>query len=146
MTAAPQPLFGQTLGLAQQALGVLARRAIADAGTDFDTWLTLNALAQNQDPQDASAVINIVAAALPKPVAEVEALIATLESRRLVYRSGDTGISLTPGGAMRHAELRSALQAVSRTALSVVEPTDLDTTRRVLEAVTLRAKELAAAG
>lgn len=145
MTTTPQPLFGQTLGLAQQALGVLARKALADAGTDFDTWLTLNMLAQNHDPHDARAVIALVATALPRPVAEVEALVSSLAASGLVYRSGDHGINLTPGGTLKHAELRSVLQDVSRTALSAVEPAELDTARRVLEAVTLRAKELAAA-
>lgn len=111
----PRPLFGQVLGQAQRAGADALERVLAAHGTDFDHWVTLNGLA--------------LAAGPPPPPQALADLVA----------SGHVAVSLTPAGEERYAELRAAVAATSASLLGELPEDDVETARRVLEAMATNA-------
>ena len=122
---APQPLFGQILGGAQNAAGQALARLLAAEGTTFEHWLVLISLGTatpTPRPFDDGAVADLTAAGLVGP-----------------------GPALTPAGEERYAHLRTEIAALSAGFLADVPPDDVATARRVLEALTARAEAYVAA-
>lgn len=129
MTTDPAPkLFGQQLGETVAATRIVLDNVLAEAGTDFPRWVTLNSLA--------------TATPLPDDDPTLAAAAEALAGEGFVTR-GPSGLALTAAGETRYGELRSLVAATSDRIYAGMPQDDLETARRVLAEVADRARALA---
>ena len=142
---APRPSFGRALGEAARKLGKLHRRALADLGTDFPSWMLMTLLTER-------------AAAVP-----VEDVVVELDRRMdlarpdvigLLERSTATGFvayrpddpvptaELTRAGEAHYAAVYAHARELTDAAADGVDPDVLGVAVTVLLAVDARATAL----
>jgi len=143
----PQPpLFGQAVGEAQTALKAAIDDVLAEAGTNFESWLALNLLATRGPAIPSNAYQQELVEGLRAEPRMVSELVARLQSTGLIVATRGTGVDgggqveLTGDGKASHARLREAVARTSARLLSGFDPDDVQTTIKVLREVTSRAQ------
>jgi DNA-binding MarR family transcriptional regulator len=144
-TAPPPPLFGQLLGQAHRASTALLEDLLARHNTSFDSWLSLNLLAQRDPGTDREQFRGELARAFQTDEEAVERLLTQLEAGGFIdvtRNNGTMSVAMTPRGLAQYAELRESIGSLSTRLLGDVDPDDLAAARRVLEHMRARAEAL----
>ena len=146
MTANPasRPSFGRALGELNHLVGKLHRRALADFGSDFPTWMLLTLLQE----KGVRLPVDEVARELDRrlDLAEPDAL-RTLEhaaaAGHVAYQPENTPATaeLTEAGTRYFAALYAHARKATDVAFAGIDPDELNTALTVV----LAAKERAAA-
>jgi MarR family transcriptional regulator, organic hydroperoxide resistance regulator len=145
-TQVPPPPFGQTVGEAQTALKTVLDRVLDKAGTTFDSWVALNTLATQGPAIAGDELRSNLAQALRTDAGAISELVERLRSSGLVRLTADGGsregalVELTEEGQVLHRSLRRSVGGASAELLAGLDPSDVETTIRVLREVTERAK------
>jgi DNA-binding MarR family transcriptional regulator len=141
MTAAQPapPPFGRTLAFAERALTARLREHLAELGTTPETWYVLSLVATRGPALDRDALRRDLEGSRTLDAASTIELLERLESEGLIR--GDAQVDLTPEGDARYRSLRASIDAATAELLGAFEPRDVETTIRILRAVTERAEE-----
>ena len=146
-THAPQVPFGQVLALAHRAITVPLTAALSKAGTTTATWYVMRIIALRGPAVDRAALEHELGQASDVNSASTGAVLDQLASDGVVSidagADGTRQVALTSHGEAMFAELRETVAGVTAELLSPVDPTELETTQRVLRQVTDRAEALA---
>jgi MarR family transcriptional regulator for hemolysin len=148
MSEEPAPPFpysniGFQIGRAARDTRAMLDARLADAGTTFATWAVLATLEAHGPlvQRDLARHLDVEG---PTVVRRVD----RLEGDGLVRRTPvatdrrSVTVELTPEGRALHGRLRAAVEAGERALESSVDAADLATTRRVLQRLAERAREL----
>ncbi|WP_406229572.1 hypothetical protein [Nocardia sp. NBC_01009] len=142
---APGPSFGRAFGEAAHKLTKLHRRALADFGSDFPSWMLYTLLKEKGVPLPADTI----AAEL-----NLRMDLAPEDTRQLLDRAATAGhitcqpddpraaTVLTEVGAAYFASLYAHARTVTDSALDDIDPAMLETALTVLLAVNQRATTL----
>jgi hypothetical protein len=138
-------LTGQDINLAAFAARSLLSDVLRDAGVSFEGWVALRRLAAEDRPTTRDAFTAMIAALPGVPLPPTEALLAELASLGLVVLDGDN-IVVTPAGRARFEQVQDGGNRIAAELYGDFPPADLETTRRVLNAVTARATAMRTKG
>jgi hypothetical protein len=140
MTVSPPPGLGPTVALAQQALTRRLHALLGDLETEPAHYYALRVIS-TRGPLSSGALDWQLAQAPVAAEAAADAP-ATLAREGLLAVDGDT-VVLTPAGTETLARLGEPIAALTRDLLAPLDPEDLATTIRTLQAATARADALA---
>jgi hypothetical protein len=140
MTVSPPPPLGQTVALAQQALTRRLHALLADLETEPAHYYALRVVA-TRGPLSSGALDWQLAQA-PVPAQDAADAPAALVAGGLLAVDGDT-VALTAAGTQTLAALAEPIGAFASELLAPLDPEDLATTIRTLQAATERADALA---
>jgi hypothetical protein len=147
MTTPPDSFgqFGQTLAFAERTLTAVLRRHLAERGTTPETWYALQLIATRGPGLAREALSRDLEGSPALDADSTRELLARLASDGLIR--GDAQLDLTTEGEALHRSLRDSIAGPRNQLLSQFEVEDVETTIRILQAITERAKaQLAAAG
>jgi hypothetical protein len=130
-------LTGVDIGEAQRAVGAVLDRLLAETGTPFETWVTVNALASAPEPLTRSELVARLAAGLKLDRASVEAVVADAAAAGLLHVS--SVVELTAAGQDVHRRISAGIGAVTPELYGGIPQDDLATAHRVLRTITDRA-------
>jgi MarR family transcriptional regulator for hemolysin len=139
----PLETLGKSLALAMKAVRALLDARLAAHGTNFATWITLNALAPH-----GSLIQRDIASALGASGPTLVQKLHAMEADGLVTRSGDptdrrtTRVELTPKGVALYRAVRADVEQLDAQLAGVLTPTEQTALRRSLLRLTERAREL----
>jgi len=103
-------LTGQDIGQAERATRAVFDRFLAETGTTFDQWVTLNVLAAAESPVDGEEVLGQLTAGLRIPEPTARTAIDEVTSRGLVAATGDpVRLELLPEGTARVQAVRHGI-------------------------------------
>jgi hypothetical protein len=135
-TPSPPAVLGTTVALAQQALTRRLHALLADVDVDPARYHALRVVAL-RGPMTSAALDAQLAQAPVPPDAAADATVA-LVAEGLLALDGDL-VALTAAGAQRHAQLSEHITTQTRDLLEALDPDDLQTTIRTLQAATAHA-------
>ena len=135
------PITGQDLGIAAAATRQLFDDLLADAGSDFEEWVTLLTLSQRPEPIERAALRTNLGQLLSIAEPTADRLISRTAARGYVS-SGDA-VALTAAGEQTFQQLRASVGDLAATLYGDFAPADLETAGRVIRKVAQRAKALA---
>jgi DNA-binding MarR family transcriptional regulator len=144
MTTLAQPVTGQDINVAARAVRRLLDVLLAEAGTSFPPFATLNTLALRGPSVARDPFVRELATGLQADEATVRAILRELQSRGLVRQTSPLDepaavrVELTAEGEAEQRRLGALAQAATRQLYSGIDADDLATTRRVLVTVTER--------
>ncbi|GAA1714871.1 MarR family winged helix-turn-helix transcriptional regulator [Fodinicola feengrottensis] len=148
MTEHPLPSFGLALGEAARKIGKLHRRALAEAGSDFPSWMLLVLL---KEKVTALAVDEVVAELdrrmdLARP-AVINLLERTAELGFVAYHPENPTpmVALTEAGAAHFESMYAYARKATDAAIGGIDPEMVETAIRVLLEVDKRAASLMSA-
>ena len=130
--------FGQALGLAERTLSANLRAHLAERDTQPETWYALQLIATRGPGLATDELIGVLES--PNFDADsVRALLARLEAGGLI--TGNAEVDLTDAGKALHASLRESIARPTVELLSQFDVVDIETTVRMLQAITKSAAE-----
>lgn len=133
-------LTGQDIGQAERATRAVFDRFLAETGTTFDQWVTLNVLAAAESPVDGEEVLGQLTAGLRIPEPTARTTIDEVTSRGLVAATGDpVRLELLPEGRARVQAVRHGIAQIAARLYGDLPAHDLATTHRVLAIIAERA-------
>lgn len=141
------PVTGQVIGEAQRAIEPLLDAVLAEVGTDFRTWVTLNTLAGGGEALPRTMLERDLAMALRADPSSIRGQIEQMAAGGLVDSGTgvlDANVRLTADGRALHQRVRDGVARTSSQLYGGMDADDLATTRRVLVEVTRRARSLLA--
>jgi hypothetical protein len=137
--------FGRTLAFAERTMTAVLRRHLAERETTPETWYALRLIATDGPGLAREALSRDLEGSPTMTPDSTRQLLARLETAGLIC--GDAAVDLTGQGQDLYEELRAYVSEPTVKLLSTVDPQDIDTTIRTLQAITKRAaEELATAG
>ena len=138
-SATAQPVNGQDINVAAQAVRSVLEVVLAEAGTTFPPFATMNTLAARGPQVTRDALVAEIASGLQVDEATVRAILRGLQSRGLVTRTSgpdsSVRVEFTPEGEAEHRRLRTLVQAATVDLYKELDPEALATTRLVLVAL-----------
>jgi DNA-binding MarR family transcriptional regulator len=143
-TATAQPVTGQDINLAAQAVGRLRDGLLAEAGTSFPTSAALNTIVTRGPSVPRESLMRELGSGLDVDASTVQVLLRALQARGLIRQTRPAGegtavhIELTPDGEAEHRRLGAIVGAAVAELYGGIDADDLATTRRVLVTVTER--------
>jgi hypothetical protein len=140
MTTDTLPVNGQIIGETERSLAPLIGAILAEAGTDFPTWVALNVLNTNAEAVPAAALRDTLAARLASDNVSIPELLEQVASRGIVRTAPGGGVELTAEGRALYQRVRDGVERTSAALYGGLDPDELATTRRVLVEVTRRAR------
>lgn len=143
-TQAPNPPFGQVLALAHRAMTKPLIAALAEVGTPTSTWYAMRIIALRGPAIERVALEAELGTATEIDAATSGAIVDQLLADGIVALDAAGEVTLTERGEARFAALRETVAGLTSQLQSTIDPTDIETTTRVLQALTARAEELAA--
>ena len=138
-TRVPQPPIGRVVALAQQALSDLLNSYLQEANITFPSWFALNTLATDGPAIRSGALRRDLASRLREDDSAVAELLDGLQSTgvaRLTGSGDEALLELTDDSAAFHRRMSDAIQRNIAELFDPFDPDDVDTTIRVLGAVT----------
>jgi len=133
-------LTGQDIGQAERATRAVFDRFLAETGTTFDQWVTLNVLAAAESPVDGEEVLGQLTAGLRIPEPTARTAIDEVTSRGLVAAIGDpVRLELLPEGTARVQSVRHGIAQIAARLYGDLPAHDLATTHKVLAIIAERA-------
>jgi hypothetical protein len=139
MSVASPPALGLTVALAQQALTRRLHAVLADLEIEPALYYVLRVVS-TRGPLSSSALDWQLAQAPVPPQAAADAPV-TLMAGGLIALDGDM-VALTAAGTAMLDRLGAPIAALTRELLAPLDPDDLATTVRTLQAATARADAL----
>lgn len=142
---APRPSLGLALGEAARNLGKLHRRALAELGSDFPSWMLLTLLAEQTSPIVVEDVIGELHRRMDLARPDVIGLLERTSAAGLVAYVPEepaTTAALTDSGSAHYARLYAHARQVTGAASADIDPATLDAAVTVLLAVNARATSL----
>jgi hypothetical protein len=140
--------LGQAVGEAQFALGRLQTKVLEAAGTDFETWVTLNTIATrraslNADELDLdpSALRSALAAGIGSSEEQIRGLLGRMTANGLIQAEGHR-IILTSTGAELQGRVRAGSSASTERLIDGLDISDLERTVQCLRELTARAQAI----
>jgi DNA-binding MarR family transcriptional regulator len=145
-TRRPVPPIGLTVGIAQAALTELLAGVLEQAGTSRETYLAFQRLSslEGAGPLGLDAYARDLSRALQVGEPAAAALAAQLESDGLITVT-DSVVAFSAQGATLRDRLRRSVGESTAELLAPIDPGDLETTSRTLEAITARARAISQA-
>jgi DNA-binding MarR family transcriptional regulator len=137
MTSTTRPFDGRDLNLAARATRDVLDALLAEAGIDFEQWVTLRTVGLAGGIDTARLRSEIAADLRISPQAADDLVSRLLGSGRAEERDGHT--VLTPDGRARFDRLQRAMGAATADLYAGIAEADLAATARVLREVTDRA-------
>ena len=141
----PRPSFGRALGEAARQLTKLHRRALADCGSDFPSWMLLTLL----NEQTAAIAVDQVVVELDRRMDlarpdVIRLLERTADAGHIAYRPEDAAgtVALTEKGAAQFASIYAHARAVTDAASAGIDADSVAAAVGVLLAVEERATSL----
>jgi DNA-binding MarR family transcriptional regulator len=147
ITTAP-PVTGQDINVAARATRKLLDVLLAEAGTSFAPFVTLNAVATRGPSVSRVELVRVLGPGLDVDGSTILALLQHLQSRGFVRQTRSSGdetavqVELTPDGETEYRRLQKIVGAATSELYGGLDPDDLATTRRVLVTVTERVPAL----
>jgi len=142
MTTTRQPaLNGQIIGQAERSTRALLERLLAETGTPFHQWVTLNLLGAN--PHSEPELVEHLAAGLLIDRDAAQAAVDAVRANGLI--DGFDNIAFTPRGQDRFDAITAGIADITERLYSDLPHEDLVIARRVLESLTERARAALAA-
>jgi len=135
---APRPSFGRAFGEAAHKLTKLHRRALADFGSDFPSWMLYTLLKEKGVPLSADTIAAELNLRMDLAQADTLQIIdRAATAGHITFESGDpaTAAVLTEVGAAYFASLYAHARSVTDSALDGIDPAMLETALTVLLAV-----------
>lgn len=145
MTSVGQPVNGQDINLAARATRNLLKVLLAEQGTSFPPFATMNQIVSLGLSIDRDELVRRLGVAFQVDGATVLAILHGLQARGLVRQTTSPGgdatvrVQLTPEGEAEHKRLSTLVAGVTAQLYRGFDAGDLATTRRVLVALTERA-------
>jgi DNA-binding MarR family transcriptional regulator len=139
------PVTGQVIGEAQKAIEPLLDVVLAEVGTDFLTWVTLNTLASGGDAMPRAVLERDLAMPLRADPSLISNQVEQMAAAGLVDTRAGTGgaaVRLTTDGRVLHQRVREGVARLSSRLYAGMDADELATARRVLVEVTQRARSL----
>jgi len=135
------PTLTQSIGQAENALRAVLDRLLAETGTTFVQWVTLNMLARGGSAVQQQQLVRQIEAALKLEEPTVLATLGELTALGLVTTPPGDGarVELTTAGDAQFQRLRERIDSVSERLYGDLPIDDLAVTRRVLGIVAERA-------
>jgi DNA-binding MarR family transcriptional regulator len=137
MTTAPI-LSGQDINLAAFATRTLLEEVLREADISFEGWVALRRLAAERDTTKRDDFAAMIAALPGVPLPPVADLIEELSGKGLVRVESDD-ITVTTTGRARFEQVTEGGNRIAAELYAPFADDELETTRRVLHAVTDRA-------
>ena len=140
-TPSPTPtptLNGFIIGQAERATRALLDRLLDELDTPFETWVTLNLLAQTGGAGSSDALIARMVDGLR--IDEIDAWAAVDDARRRELVIGTDELHLTAGGQARYEAITAGTTAISARLYTGFPAADLEIAAQILLTVTERAK------
>jgi DNA-binding MarR family transcriptional regulator len=147
-TAPPSPApLGQAVGMAEAALTRLLAGVLAETGTSRLTYLAFQRLSLAGGAAPADAFVRDLRDALALDEEAATALAASLQTAgftRELERDATAGpmVGLTDAGTALAGQIRRSVGRVTAELVAPLDPGDLETTIRTLQAVTQRARQM----
>jgi DNA-binding MarR family transcriptional regulator len=140
MTDTPT-LTGQDIGQAERATRAVLEALLAEIGTSFLDWVTLNLLASGGSIVEQGELVHGITGGLKIDERPVLAALDELVTAGLVARTaGDQPrVELTPAGEALHHQVREGINRIADRLYRDFSADDLATAHRVLATVTERA-------
>jgi len=139
-TVTSTPPLTQSIGQAEKALRAVLDRLLAETGTTFVQWVTLNMLARSGSAVQHQQLVRQVEAALKLDEPTVLATLGELSALGLITPPGEAArIELTTAGDAQFQRLRQRIDSVTERLYGDLPADELTTTRRVLGIVAERA-------
>jgi DNA-binding MarR family transcriptional regulator len=141
------PPLTQSIGQAENALRAVLDRLLAETGTTFVQWVTLNMIARSGSAVQHEQLVRQIEAALKLEEPTVLATLGELSALGLLTPPGEAArVELTTVGDAQFQRLHQSIDSVTERLYGDLPMDDLVATRRVLGIVTERANaELGAA-
>ena len=143
MTTQAPPVNGQDINLAARATRKALDVLLAEQGTTFPPFGTMNTLVARGGAADRDALVDFIATALELDALTVRLLLHGLQERGLVRQHVTSGgraeIELTLEGRLEHQRLSALAGQLTAELYRGLDPADLAVTRRVLVTLTERA-------
>ena len=143
--AVPRPSLGLALGEAARKLTKLHRRALAELGSDFPSWMLLTLLAEQTAPIAVEDVAGELDRRMDLARPDVIGLLERTAAAGLVaYVPGEPAgtAALTDAGSAYYARLYAHARQVTGAASADIDPATLDAAVTVLLSVNARATSL----
>jgi hypothetical protein len=128
------PIIGQDIGAAFRATRDVLDDLLERDGTSFLEWVTLRQLAAADAPMGRGDVLLALAPGGGDP----QGAVAALSGSGDIVDDG-TALVLTAAGDARYRALEGKVVEVVSSLYAGIDPQDMDTTKRVLAAITERA-------
>ena len=134
-------LNGQVLGQAERATRALLEVLLAETGTPFEQWVTINLVHAEGGSIDEADLVQRLASGLRIDGEAALDVVGALRSPALLQTADDARcVELTAAGAARHDRIRAGIDQITERLYGDVAHDDLVTAGRVLTLVTERAK------
>lgn len=131
--------FGQTLAFAEQTLTAVLREHLAERETTPETWYALRLIAARGPGLAREALTAALERSRTLSAGSVRDLLARLEADGLIR--GDATVDLTAEGETLYRSLSEYVTGPTVQLLSQFNLKDLETTIRMLQAITERAAQ-----
>lgn len=144
-TQTPPIGFGRALGETARAARTLHLKVLAEAGTDFESWVVFTLLTENAPAMPKEALVVDLTRRLETDRSAVGGVLDRMAAAGHVATSTEDGaelIALTEAGAIYLAGVRDAVDQVTEKLTGDINPKDMATTIRVLRAVGAKAAPL----
>jgi DNA-binding MarR family transcriptional regulator len=137
--------FGRVLGETASGARKLHLKLLAEAGTDFDSWVVFTLLAENQPAMPQDVLVADLAERLETDRRAVEGLVDRLVAAgHISVRDGGRTplVEVTDSGEEFIREVRSTVNQVTQQLIGDLDPENVGTTLAVLRTVGDRAAAL----
>jgi DNA-binding MarR family transcriptional regulator len=131
--------FGQSLAFAEQTLTEVLVKHLALRGVEPGTWYALKLIGGRGPAVPRAQLITDLSRSRTLSADSAADVLARLDADGLIH--GDTEISLTPAGEAFFADLRAYVFEPTARLLGQLDPSDVETTIRTIQAITQRAIE-----
>jgi hypothetical protein len=131
-------LNGQIIGQAERSTRAVLERLLADTGTDFTGWVTLNLLHTTGSTPDEATITGRVAAGLKITDRTAREALGRLAADGLVS-THDGQVTPTEAGTQRYQRIAAGIAHITERLYGGLPAADLATAGRVLVALTERA-------
>jgi len=140
-----RPSFGLALGETARKVGQLHRRALAERGADFPSWMLLTLLSQRTSPVPVEDLVEDLERRMDLPRTDSLSLLQRAVDAGLVVQVPDAPmptVALTAAGSAYFADLYAHARAVTDAASTDLAPAEVEATIDALLAVDARAASL----
>lgn len=140
-----QTLTGLDIGQASYATRAVLDRLLAETGTEFTTWVTLNVLGSNGSVLDRADLVARLVNGLKVDENTVNTTISKVTALGLTEQK-DEAIALTAAGVARYELIRAGVARITERLYGGLPAEDLVAAHRMLVEVTARANAELARG
>jgi DNA-binding MarR family transcriptional regulator len=137
--------IGQALGQAQSVLSRVLVEAVAQAGTDRETYLALQRLGVLGDAATLDDYVRDVADWLDLDARSADELVGRLAGAGLI-KARDGAVEITADGARVRSQVVALISAVTEPLYRRLSPADVETTVRTLRGLSAGARTALAGG